>query len=300
MNICPNRLSALAWASLLTGSTTVTLPTTWVLCISSWAPCGLHLWKLSSVFCYLLWTLESVLFSISLPWPSSLYLPWLPDPSAPGRIPNILKPQKGNVRQCQSHRSWCFQVIPSGLCSGISVPKDLPNPLEPQQIFEEHGTLVGWVQKVYLGPSAWVLRTRCLNCRSLNSSEATEWHARLAVSPMASSCCSQETSCSSTWPRSTFGAVMAFASALFLQCYQGPSSWLVSDIFYVSPHEVLTRPRTEACFLALGPSEHHPRTKQCLTPSLVFSHYEAGGQLLGSFQVDSDHQRLWLFFTAFT
>lgn len=151
--------------------------------------------------CYLLWTLESVLFSIFLPWPSSLYLPWLPDPSSPGRIPNILKPQKGNVRQCHYHRSLCFQVIRSGLCSGISAPKDLPSPLEPQRIFREHGTLVGWLQKVYLGPSAWVLRTRCLISRSPNPPEATEWHVRLAVSPMASSCCSQTTSCSSTWLR---------------------------------------------------------------------------------------------------
>lgn len=150
--------------------------------------------------------MESVLFSTCSPGPSSLYLLWLPDPSSPGVLILISWSHREVMSDTHSHRPWCFQVVPSGLCSGISAPKGLPSPLEPQQIFREHGTLVGWLQKAYLGPSAWVLRTRCLNSRPLNPPEATEWHARPAVSPMTSSCCSQESSCSGTWPR-TLGSV---------------------------------------------------------------------------------------------
>lgn len=174
MNICPNRLRALTWASLPMGSTTVTLLTTWVLCISSWAPRGPHLWKLSLVFllfvvnigvCTVFYILTLTQLFISALAPRSFF-PWK----------NTQYPE-ATERQCQAMSFPQIFVFPghsSGLCSGISAPKELPGPLEPQQIFGEHSTLVGWLQKVYLGPSAWVLRTRCLNCRSPNPPEATE------------------------------------------------------------------------------------------------------------------------------
>lgn len=85
MNICPNRLSALAWASLPMGSTTVTLPNNLgSLYQLSWAPRGLHLYgnfPRYSVICCEHWSLYCFLYSyldlaLCICLGAQIFFPW--------------------------------------------------------------------------------------------------------------------------------------------------------------------------------------------------------------------------------
>ena len=95
-------------------------------------------------------------------------------------------------------------------------------------------------------------------------------------------------------------AFISATSAFFWQCHQGPGSWLVPDICYGTPQDAFWPAKAKTCsmFSSTGTFRTPSKNKQCLTP-LLFTHQEAGDQLLGIFQVDHDHQRLSSFFIVF-
>lgn len=148
---------------------------------------GLHVGsifgKLSSVFCYLLWTFGVCTVS---------YSPYLDLALCICLGAQILLPleeypiSEATERQCPGNVSPQILVFPGhsfwpllwDLCS-----QGPTSSLEYSRFWGAWNPCWGGFRKC-IWASAWVLRTRCLNCRSLNSSEATEWHARLAVSPM--------------------------------------------------------------------------------------------------------------------